>query len=385
MRLSSFLFPTCYRPYSSTKLASLLLSPPAAAKLATTFHGASTWWAQMDCATTAAPTTATNSTGLHQVKECKNNHHQYQKQKIVVIMGPTGCGKSRLSIDLASRFFPSEIINSDKMQVYRGLDITTNKIPMSDRLGVPHHLLGDLDLPTAHHHPDLTPSQFRSLAVSTISAVLSRSNLPLIVGGSNSFIYALAVNQFDPDSDVFDESYLGPVCSELQYDCCFLWVDVSIPVLNQYLAKRVDDMLDSGMFDELAEYFESEKLHDSDSTRSGKGLRKAIGVPEFEPYFKKFPPGAAPDTHPKEDQVRRVAYEEAVRAIKENTCRLAKRQVEKIMRLRSAGWDLQRLDATEAFRTAAGLCGSDPGNPSDIWEQQVVQPSVKIVKQFLEE
>ncbi|KAL0326992.1 UNVERIFIED_CONTAM: Adenylate isopentenyltransferase 1, chloroplastic [Sesamum angustifolium] len=55
-------------------------------------------------------------------------------KKIVVIIGPTGCGKSKLSVDLASRFFPSsEIINSDKIQVYRGLDITTNKIPLPDR------------------------------------------------------------------------------------------------------------------------------------------------------------------------------------------------------------------------------------------------------------
>lgn len=54
------------------------------------------------------------------------------RKKIVVILGATGTGKSRLAIDLASHF-PIEIINADSMQVYRGLDILTNKVPLSDQ------------------------------------------------------------------------------------------------------------------------------------------------------------------------------------------------------------------------------------------------------------
>ncbi|KAL0408869.1 UNVERIFIED_CONTAM: Adenylate isopentenyltransferase 1, chloroplastic [Sesamum radiatum] len=102
-------------------------------------------------------------------------------KKIVVILGPTGCGKSKLSVDLASRFFPSsEIINSDKIQVYRGLDITTNKIPLPDRKNVPHHLLGEFD--SSESHPEFTPSDFRSSASLTISQILSRRKIPFIVG-----------------------------------------------------------------------------------------------------------------------------------------------------------------------------------------------------------
>ena len=52
---------------------------------------------------------------------------QIEKEKVVVVMGATGAGKSRLSIDLAT-CFPSEIINADKIQVFEGLDIVTNKI-----------------------------------------------------------------------------------------------------------------------------------------------------------------------------------------------------------------------------------------------------------------
>ena len=75
----------------------------------------------MDYASAATSTTTTES--LHR--------HQQQKEKLLVIMGATGTGKSRLSIDLAAHF-PLEVINSDKMQVYNGLDITTNKISVSD-------------------------------------------------------------------------------------------------------------------------------------------------------------------------------------------------------------------------------------------------------------
>ncbi|GFP88334.1 adenylate isopentenyltransferase 1 chloroplastic [Phtheirospermum japonicum] len=78
-------------------------------------------------------------------------------------MGPTGCGKSKLSVNLAFRFFPSsELINSNKIQIYRDLDITRNKTPPSDRKNVPHHLLGDFH-PT-EFHPEFTAADFRSTA-----------------------------------------------------------------------------------------------------------------------------------------------------------------------------------------------------------------------------
>ncbi|XP_021753716.1 adenylate isopentenyltransferase-like [Chenopodium quinoa] len=280
-------------------------------------------------------------------------------QKLLVIMGPTGSGKSGLSIKLGT-YFPSEIINSDKIQLYKGLDITTNKIPLIDRLNIPHHLLGEID---PKLQPELTPLQYRARASSIISSITSRRKLPLLVGGSNSLIHALL--SVNPDSDPFSGSDPDPVSSELRYKCCFLWIDVSLPVLNEYLIKRVDDMLDSGMVNELADFYESEV----DELAPNIGLTKAIGVPEFERYFKC------------DDQVRRGVYDEAVKNIKDNTCQLAKIQMEKIQRLRNSWWGLHRIDGTDTFR--AVLDGSK--NWSDIWEKQVVYPSIKIVKNFLEE
>lgn len=294
--------------------------------------------------------------------------------KAVVIMGATGSGKSQLSIDLAT-LFPSEIINSDKMQVYTGLDITTNKIPPDDRLGIPHHLIGSVD-PEAG---EFTPTDFRAIGQSIIGDIISSQKLPLIAGGSNSFIYALLTERFDPDANVFGG--LDSVSNELRYNCCFLWVDVFFPVLDDYLRKRVDDMLNSGMFEELVQYYDPCRV--DPPTRSG--LRKAIGVPEFDRCFRRHPPRRT-DTWAWLDPVRRAAYEDAAEEIKDNTCRLAKRQIGKILRLRDGGWDLRRLDATEALRAAMAAAGPGKGPKwAEIWQSQVLGPSAKIVKRFLEE
>ncbi|KAJ8562994.1 hypothetical protein K7X08_031446 [Anisodus acutangulus] len=186
-------------------------------------------------------------------------------------MGATGCGKSKLSIDLATRFFPSsEIINSDKIQVYNGLNITTNKISMRERRSVPHHLLGEFT-PT-ESHPEFTHFDFRSTGSSRINEIINRGNVPFIVGGSNSFIYALLAKQFNSRFDIFEPS------NKLSYNCCFIWVDVMAHVLNEYLDKRVDEMLDSDMLEELEGYFKKEGFSDSGSvSRGDKGEYTGIG------------------------------------------------------------------------------------------------------------
>ncbi|KAL8105922.1 hypothetical protein AgCh_029654 [Apium graveolens] len=286
--------------------------------------------------------------------------------KAIVIMGPTGSGKSKLSVELTSRFFTnSEIINSDKIQLYNGLNITTNKITLQDQLGVTHHLLGAINSSSS-----LTPFGFRSLASHYISNITSRNKLPFIVGGSNSLIYALLSKEFDPNVNIFHDPKTDMTCPQLQYNCCFLYVDVALPVLNQYLQKRVDEMLDSGMLKELQDFHDSGEIDSVSQT----GLRQAIGIPELEKYIKytnctNFDKDAA-----------KTMYDDAIKEIKMNTWQLAKRQVMKIQRLREIGWDLQKIDATEAI--TASLNGERVG---EIWERDVVKASVKIVKRFLEE
>lgn len=126
------------------------------------------------------------------------------KPKVVVIMGPTGSGKSKLAIDLASHF-PIEIINSDSMQVYRGLDVLTNKVPLHEQKGVKHHLLG-----TVSPDVEFTVKDFRNAAIPLIMDIFSRNCLPVIVGGTNYYIQAL-VSQFllDDSAEEMDESCLN--------------------------------------------------------------------------------------------------------------------------------------------------------------------------------
>uniref|UniRef100_J3MJF2 Adenylate isopentenyltransferase n=1 Tax=Oryza brachyantha TaxID=4533 RepID=J3MJF2_ORYBR len=83
------------------------------------------------------------------------NRNMGAKHKAVVVMGATGTGKTRLAVDLALRF-GGEVINSDKMQVYRGLDVATNKVTAEECAGVPHHLIG-----VAHPDEEFTAEDFR--------------------------------------------------------------------------------------------------------------------------------------------------------------------------------------------------------------------------------
>lgn len=134
-----------------------------------------------------------------------------KKPNLVIIMGPTGSGKSKLAIDLASHF-PLEIINADSMQVYQGLDVLTNKVSLQDQEGVPHHLLG-----TVSPNVEFTAKEFRDSAVPLISEILSRDHIPFIVGGTNYYIQAL-VSSFllDDSAENMDESYSGSLSGDEQ-------------------------------------------------------------------------------------------------------------------------------------------------------------------------
>ncbi|KAM3202015.1 tRNA dimethylallyltransferase 2 [Capsicum annuum] len=129
--------------------------------------------------------------------EIKLNPTSKSKPKVLVIMGATGSGKSKLAIDLAS-YFPIEIINADSMQVYQGLDVLTNKVTPQEQKGVPHHLLGTISACV-----EFTAKDFRDSAVSIINEVWSRNRLPVIVGGTNYYIQAL-VSPFLLDDSVED-------------------------------------------------------------------------------------------------------------------------------------------------------------------------------------
>ena len=107
------------------------------------------------------------------------------KEKLVVILGPTATGKSYCGIELAKRFH-GEIISGDSMLVYRQMNIGTAKPTEEELRAVPHHLVNILS-------PDASYSvaEFQQQAAETISAILERGNLPILVGGTGLYIKAL--------------------------------------------------------------------------------------------------------------------------------------------------------------------------------------------------
>ncbi|CAB4279317.1 unnamed protein product [Prunus armeniaca] len=160
----------------------------------------------------------------------------HNKTKVIFVLGSTGCGKTKLSIDLATRY-NGEIINSDKIQVYKGLDIVTNKATKHEQRGILHHLLGSIQDPEA----DFTVQDFCLQVPKALDDITKRNRVPIIAGGSNTYIEALVE---DPTLRFQDK-----------YDCCFIWLDVSLPVLYNRVSERVDEMVDAGLVDELREMF----------------------------------------------------------------------------------------------------------------------------------
>jgi tRNA dimethylallyltransferase len=114
---------------------------------------------------------------------------------VITVVGPTAAGKSALSIALAHEL-DGEVINADSMQLYRGMDIGTAKLTVTERAGVPHHLLDVWDVTVA-----AAVAEYQSMARAAIDDVLARSRVPLLVGGSGLYIRAV-LEEFDfPGTD----------------------------------------------------------------------------------------------------------------------------------------------------------------------------------------
>ena len=115
--------------------------------------------------------------------------------RLIAVVGPTGAGKSDLALEIAAHIIElggkSEIVNCDSMQFYRGMDIGTAKLPLSERRGVEHHLLDWLNITD-----ESTAADYQTVARAKIEELQSRGVTPVICGGS--MLYAAAVlNTFE--------------------------------------------------------------------------------------------------------------------------------------------------------------------------------------------
>lgn len=122
-------------------------------------------------------TESPESTGLPQVPKT-------QVIPVIAVVGPTATGKSALAIALAERL-GGEIINADAMQLYRGMDIGTAKVPVSERGGIPHHQLDVLGVTE-----EASVAAYQQGACADRDAIIARGAVPILVGGSGLYVRA---------------------------------------------------------------------------------------------------------------------------------------------------------------------------------------------------
>jgi tRNA dimethylallyltransferase len=138
----------------------------------------------------------------------------------VAVVGATASGKSDLALDLAERL-GGEIVNTDAMQVYRGMDIGTAKLPVAERRGIPHHLLDLLDVTEP-----ATVAEFQRWARAEIAACRARGVAPVLVGGSALYTRAIL--------DVFEFPGTDPAV-RARYDAAL--AEAGPEMLHQRLAE----------------------------------------------------------------------------------------------------------------------------------------------------
>lgn len=300
------------------------------------------------------------------------------KPRLLVLVGPTAVGKTRYSLEIARRW-NAEIISGDSMQVYRGMDIGTAKIMPDEQQGIPHHLI---DI----REPDepFTAAEFQQLCRRAISGITSRGRLPLIAGGTGLYIESLLygfdfpaapaderyreelkryarthgaealhdrLKAVDPDSaarlhpndvrrviralEVARES--GTTMStklaaqrnrrESPFAFCMIGLTMDRQVLYDRINKRVDAMIQSGLVDEVRRLLEAGVPSDATSMQ-------AIGYKEIVPHL-----------------TAGVPLEEAAEQLKQNTRRLAKRQLSWFRRMKDIEW----VDVTDERNFIANL------------------------------
>jgi tRNA dimethylallyltransferase len=112
-------------------------------------------------------------------------------QRLLAIVGPTATGKSALGIAMAERF-GGEIVSCDSTAVYRGFDIGTDKVPLAEQRGIPHHMVDVVD-PTEEY----SAARYAREAAAVIRGITSRGKLPILAGGTGLYYRALTRGMFE--------------------------------------------------------------------------------------------------------------------------------------------------------------------------------------------
>ena len=114
--------------------------------------------------------------------------------KILVIVGPTASGKTRLAVELAQAH-NGEVVSADSMQIYRGMDIGTAKPTREEMGGIPHHMID-----VADPGEDFSVARYVEMAAACVDDILSRGKLPIVAGGTGLYVDSLCPDGPSPPS-----------------------------------------------------------------------------------------------------------------------------------------------------------------------------------------
>ncbi|MEK7137168.1 MAG: tRNA (adenosine(37)-N6)-dimethylallyltransferase MiaA [Patescibacteria group bacterium] len=173
------------------------------------------------------------------------------RRPLIVLLGPTASGKTSLSIEIA-KHVDGEIVNADSRQLYKYLDIGTAKITEGEMHGIPHHLLSIKD-------PDeeITVGKYQEWAFSAIEEVLSRTKVPILIGGSMLYIASITdgyVMERRPNAEISTASARQGTKNEQKkcsYDLLIIGISVPRDALRKRIERRVDEMMKQGWIDEV--------------------------------------------------------------------------------------------------------------------------------------
>jgi tRNA dimethylallyltransferase len=152
---------------------------------------------------------------------------------LVIVLGPTAVGKSRVAIGLALKF-GGEILNCDSVQVYKGFDIGTDKPSAGDRRKVPHHLIDVVD-------PDVqfTAADFVREVLAAAAGVVNRGRVPIVVGGTGLYLKALIDGLFPgPGRDPALRAALEGEAGDKGLDALFRRLEEVDPVYARKIRSR---------------------------------------------------------------------------------------------------------------------------------------------------
>lgn len=257
---------------------------------------------------------------------------------VIVITGPTGVGKTKLSIELAKKM-NGEIINADSTQIFKGLDIATAKVTNEEKENIHHHLIDIKEI-----SEDYTVYDYQKDARKKIDEIIKKNKTPIIVGGTGLYIKAALYdykfneekNKLTYDNIETNELYKEllkvdektnihpnnrkriiralnyynennePLSSKektdkLLYDTIFIGLTTNRANLYEKINKRVDKMIDEGLLEEAKKIYET-------NIRT-KAVLTPIGYKELFPYFE-----------------NKQTLEEAIDKIKQKSRNYAKRQ-----------------------------------------------------------